>query len=138
MFSGFLLLLVASIIVVFVTFLVCLSGNVSTKIKASFLIVAFGLICWQSMVFITGHITTNLELWNNLVFCGPTAALLGSYLFVSSIDQTDLSVGKNKKRRYLSFIVLFALFLQIIALASGRIFVDVSFDSATNVYVYER
>ena len=98
--SGWLILLIAaSVIVLFVDLVILLAHNVDKYTKFSFTVICAALVFWQITVFISENVTTRLIFWNSVVFIGPTTALAGLYFFASAlIPLTTLQKKSGSKR----------------------------------------
>jgi signal transduction histidine kinase len=140
MLTGAILLAITSAIAFFVAMIVGMAHTVSRKVKFAFAIVLLSLALWQITIFIADHTRQNLLLWNQLVFLWPTLAALSFYIFTAllrpSAAEPKLLQGK---RMYLSYIAIgLAVLVQLISVASGRIFSSITYDTSASEYIFER
>lgn len=132
------LLLVASIIVFTVDLAVGVAHNITRLVKFLFAGICFALIFWQVTIYITANIQEDLILWNHLVFVGPTLALASAFFFIVLANQPAPRVLHSKALRPWLGVVGAAVFLQLVAILSGRIFTEVNYDVITEAYSYSR
>jgi signal transduction histidine kinase len=132
-------LILTGIFVSFVALVVAVSHRITTSVKLLFALTCGSLTLWQANIYVADSVTTNLTLWNNLVFVWPTIATLSAFFFILSIGHKmgELSLENAiNKSKIASTAMLAAASLQMIAIASGQIFTDVAIDGSD--YIFQR
>lgn len=128
------LLIITNLIAVIAISVVLLAQTISRSVKLSFTGVLLGLMWWQIAIFIADNSTSNLLLWNTLVFLGPTIATLSFALFIHLLQSFSAPRDGIKhifeNRRLLLALTFVTASVQVLAVVSGKIFTEVSVGSA--------
>lgn len=134
-------LILTGIFVSFVALVVAVSHRIARSVKILFAATCGSLTLWQANIFIADSVTTNLTFWNNLVFLWPILAVASVFFFILSIGHKmgelsiESAVGKSRRA---STVVLATACLQLILVPSGQLFSNVTFNPATQEYIFER
>jgi signal transduction histidine kinase len=136
--SDITLLALTTLIALIVTFVVCISPNVSKPIKVVFALITSSLALWNITIFIADTVKDHAIFWNHLAFLWPTVAVVSGYCFVYLLKQQPYSKNDLPTHSKWMPFMLVGVLLQLVAIGSGKIFTKISYNPLIRAYVFER
>jgi signal transduction histidine kinase len=131
------LLVLTNIISLSMALVILFARTLSPAIRTALIITIVSLVAWQDMIFIADHSTSNLVLLNNLIFVGPTIAVVGFYLFLHRFDVGKHKQSTNRIHKRLTLAFATGTIMQVIALLTMQIFVMVTY-AGNGTYEFTR
>jgi signal transduction histidine kinase len=126
-------LFLTNFLAVLMVIIILLSRSVPQKLRFTLIFTILSLLLWQDTIFIADNATTDLRLWNTIIFIWPGVATLSCYAFIRELHRSQSL--KKERSKFTPFIIASSL-LQLIPIATFHIFSSV--ELVNNELILER
>jgi len=119
MLVAFALLVFTNLLTLLMIFVLLVSHSAPRTLRAALVATVLSLLGWQDAIYIADNVTSNLLIWNTLIFLWPTAAVLSCYIFIRTLHSTQT---QHRQLSLLTPIIALGTLLQLLPVTTFGIF----------------